>query len=141
MAINYSWRIEDMQWDNNTGMVVSVNAAYVGTFNGVVGSATTTITEERSRSLLLNSSSSPIGINTLTPNDVKGWLNDEFAPELPNMQKEISDVLSEKKNEFLHEQHIITYESQDWKYYRPAHINDIRNLPNDTWSGEPEVGK
>ena len=141
MAINYSWRIEDMQWDNNTGMVVSVNAAYVGTFNGKVGSATTTITEERSRSLLLNSSSSPIGINTLTPNDVKGWLNDEFAPELPNMQKEISDVLSEKKNEFLHEQHIITYESQDWKYYRPAHINDIRNLPNDTWSGEPEVGK
>ena len=141
MAINYSWRIEDMQWDNNTGMVVSVNAAYVGTFNGMVGSATTTITEERGKSLLLNSSSSPIGINTLTPNDVKGWLNDEFAPELPNMQKEISDVLSEKKNEFLHEQHIITYKSQDWKYYRPAHINDIRNLPNSSWSGEPEVGK
>ena len=141
MAINYSWRIEDMQWDNNTGMVVSVNAAYVGTFNGKVGSATTTITEERSRSLLLNSSSSPIGINTLTPNDVKGWLNDEFAPELPNIQKEISDALSEKKNEFLHEQHIITYKSQDWKYYRPAHINDIRNLPNSSWSGEPEVGK
>ena len=141
MAINYSWRIEDMQWDNNTGMVVSVNAAYVGTFNGMVGSATTTITEERNKSLLLNSSSSPIGINTLTPNDVKGWLNDEFAPELPNIQKEISDALSEKKNEFLHEQHIITYKSQDWKYYRPAHINDIRNLPNSSWSGEPEVGK
>ena len=47
MAINYSWRIEDMQWDNSTGMVVSVNAAYVGTFNGMVGSATTTITEEK----------------------------------------------------------------------------------------------
>ena len=141
MAINYSWRIEDMQWDNNTGMVVSVDAAYIGTFNGVVGSATTTITEERNKSLLLNSSSSPIGINTLTPNDVKGWLNDEFASELPNIQKEISDVLSEKKNEFLHEQHIITYKSQDWKYYRPAHINDIRNLPNSSWSGEPEVGK
>ena len=76
MAINYSWRIEDMQWDNSTGMVVSVNAAYVGTFNGMVGSATTTITEERNKSLLLNSSSSPIGINTLTPSDVKGWLND-----------------------------------------------------------------
>ena len=76
MAINYSWRIEDMQWDNSTGMVVSVDAAYVGTFNGVVGSATTTITEERSKFLLLNSSSSPIGINTLTPSDVKGWLND-----------------------------------------------------------------
>ena len=141
MAINYSWRIEDMQWDNSTGMVVSVNAAYVGTFNGMVGSATTTITEERNKSLLLNSSSSPIGINTLTPNDVKGWFNDEFASELPNIQKEISDVLSEKKNEFLHEQHIITYKSQDWKYYRPAHINDIRNLPNSSWSGEPEVGK
>ena len=141
MAINYSWRIEDMQWDNSTGMVVSVNAAYVGTFNGMVGSATTTITEERNKSLLLNSSSSPIGINTLTPNDVTGWLNDEFASELPNIQKEISDVLSEKKNEFLHEQHIITYKSQDWKYYRPAHINDIRNLPNSSWSGEPEVGK
>ena len=141
MAINYSWRIEDMQWDNSTGMVVSVNAAYVGTFNGVVGSATTTITEERSKFLLLNSSSSPIGINTLTPNDVKGWFNDEFASELPNIQKEISDVLSEKKDEFLHEQHIVTYSSQDWKYYRPSHINDIRNLPNSSWSGEPEVGK
>lgn len=141
MAINYSWRIEDMQWDNNTGMVVSVNAAYVGTFNGMVGSATTTITEERNKSLLLNSSSSPIGINTLTPSDVKGWLNDEFASELPSIQKEISDALSEKKDQFLHEQHIITYKSQDWKYYRPAHINDIRNLPNNSWSGEPEVGK
>ena len=141
MAINYSWRIEDMQWDNSTGMVVSVNAAYVGTFNGMVGSATTTITEERNKSLLLNSSSSPIGINTLTPSDVKGWLNDEFASELPSIQKEISDALSEKKDQFLHEQHIITYKSQDWKYYRPAHINDIRNLPNSSWSGEPEVGK
>ena len=54
MAINYSWRIEDMQWDNSTGMVVSVNATYVGTFNGQVGSATTTITEERNKYLLLN---------------------------------------------------------------------------------------
>ena len=141
MAINYSWRIEDMQWDNSTGMVVSVDATYIGTFNGVVGSATTTITEERNKSLLLNSSSSPIGINTLTPSDVKGWLNDEFASELPSIQKEISDALSEKKDQFLHEQHIITYKSQDWKYYRPAHINDIRNLPNSSWSGEPEVGK
>ena len=50
MAINYSWRIEDMQWDNSTGMVVSVNAAYVGTFNGMVGSATTTITEAQTNS-------------------------------------------------------------------------------------------
>ena len=141
MAINYSWRIEDMQWDNSTGMVVSVDAAYVGTFNGVVGSATTTITEERSKFLLLNSSSSPIGINTLTPSDVKGWLNDEFASELPNIQKEISDALSEKKDQFLHEQHIVTYSSQDWKYYRPAGIGSDRILPNSTWSGEPEVGK
>ena len=36
--INYSWRIEDMKWDNSTGMVVAVNAAYVGTYNGLVGS-------------------------------------------------------------------------------------------------------
>ena len=104
MTINYSWRIEDMQWDNGTGMVVSVNAAYVGTFNGKVGSATTVITEERNKLLLLNSSSSPIGINTLTPSDVKGWLNDGFASELPNIQKEISDVLSGKKDQFLHDQ-------------------------------------
>ena len=100
MAINYSWRIEDMQWDNSTGMVVSVNATYVGTFNGQVGSATTTITEERNKSLLLNSSSSPIGINTLTPSDVKGWLDDGFASELPTMQKDLSDALKQKKEEF-----------------------------------------
>tara|TARA_Y100000114_G_scaffold147701_1_gene159795 strand:- start:301 stop:726 length:426 start_codon:yes stop_codon:yes gene_type:complete len=141
MAINYSWQIEDMKWDNTSGMVVSVNAKYIGTYNGQVGSATTTITEYREKILLLNSSSSPIGINTLTPNDVKGWLNDEFASELPSIQKEISDVLSERKDEFLHEQHIVTYNSQNWKYYRPAHVNDIRNLPNSSWSGEPEVGK
>ena len=141
MTINYSWRIEDMQWDNGTGMVVSVNAAYVGTFNGKVGSATTVITEERNKLLLLNSSSSPIGINTLTPSDVKGWLNDGFASELPNIQKEISDVLSGKKDQFLHDQHIVTYSSPDWKYYRPADINSDRNLPNSSWSGEPEVGK
>ena len=141
MTINYSWRIEDMQWDNGTGMVVSVNAAYVGTFNGKVGSATTVITEERNKLLLLNSSSSPIGINTLTPSDVKGWLNDGFASELPNIQKEISDVLSGKKDQFLHDQHIVTYSSPDWKYYRPAGINSDRNLPNSSWSGEPEVGK
>ena len=141
MSISYSWQIEDMKWDSSTGMVVSVNAAYIGTYNGLVGSATTTISEHKVVSLLLNTSSSPIGINTLTPNDVKGWLNDEFASELPNIQKEISDVLSKKKDEFLHEQHIVTYSSQDWKYYRPSHINDIRNLPNSSWSGEPEVGK
>tara|TARA_R100000988_G_scaffold30092_1_gene15283 strand:+ start:152 stop:577 length:426 start_codon:yes stop_codon:yes gene_type:complete len=141
MTINYSWRIEDMQWDNGTGMVVSVNAAYVGTFNGKVGSATTVITEERNKLLLLNSSSSPIGINTLTPSDVKGWLNNGFASELPNIQKEISDALFEKKDQFLHDQHIVTYSSQDWKYYRPVDINSNRNLPNSSWSGEPEVGK
>ena len=141
MTINYSWRIEDMQWDNGTGMVVSVNAAYVGTFNGKVGSATTVITEERNKLLLLNSSSSPIGINTLTPSDVKGWLNNGFASELPNIQKEISDALFEKKDQFLHYQHIVTYSSQDWKYYRPVDINSNRNLPNSSWSGEPEVGK
>lgn len=141
MTINYSWRIEDMQWDNGTGMVVSVNAAYVGTFNGKVGSATTVITEERNKLLLLNSSSSPIGINTLTPSDVKGWLNNGFASELPSIQKEMSDALFEKKDQFLHDQHIVTYSSQDWKYYRPADINSDRNLPNSSWSGEPEVGK
>ena len=141
MTINYSWRIEDMQWDNGTGMVVSVNAAYVGTFNGKVGSATTVITEERNKLLLLISSSSPIGIDTLTPSDVKGWLNNGFASELPNIQKEISDALFEKKDQFLHDQHIVTYSSQDWKYYRPVDINSNRNLPNSSWSGEPEVGK
>tara|TARA_S200000501_G_scaffold119320_1_gene112120 strand:- start:2027 stop:2419 length:393 start_codon:yes stop_codon:yes gene_type:complete len=130
-----------MQWDNGTGMVVSVNAAYVGTFNGKVGSATTVITEERNKLLLLNSSSSPIGINTLTPSDVKGWLNNGFASELPNIQKEMSDALFEKKDQFLHDQHIVTYSSQDWKYYRPAGINSDRNLPNSSWLGEPEVGK
>ena len=36
MSISYSWQIEDMKWDNSTGMVVSVNAAYIGTYNGLV---------------------------------------------------------------------------------------------------------
>ena len=93
MSISYSWQIEDMKWDNSTGMVVSVNAAYVGTYNGLVGSATTTISEHKVVSLLLNTSSSPIGINTLTPSDVKGWLDDGFASELPTMQKDLSDAL------------------------------------------------
>ena len=141
MAINYSWQIEDMKWDNTSGMVVSVNAKYIGTYNGKVGSATTTITESKEKILLLNSSLSPIDINTLTPSDVKGWLNDGFASELPSMQKEISDFLSEKEIGFLNEQHIVTYNSQDWKYYRPAGINSERNLPNSSWSGEPEIGK
>ena len=141
MSISYSWQIEDMKWDNSTGMVVSVNAAYVGTYNGLVGSATTTISEHKVVSLLLNTSSSPIGINTLTPSDVKGWLDDGFASELPTMQKDLSDALKQKKEEFLHEELIKTYSSSDWKYYRPAGIGSDRILPNSTWSGEPEVGK
>lgn len=141
MTIKYSWRIEDMKWDNNSGMVVSVDAAYIGTYDGLVGLASTSISEHKIKTLLLSDSSSPIGINTLTPSDVKGWLNDGFASELPTMQKELSNALSERRNEFLHEQNILTYASQDWKYYRPVDINSSRNLPNDTWSGEPEVGK
>ncbi len=141
MTIKYSWRIEDMKWDNNSGMVVSVDAAYIGTYDGLVGLASTSISEHKIKTLLLSDSSSPIGINTLTPSDVKGWLNDSFASELPTMQKELSDALSKRKNEFLHEQNILTYASQDWKYYRPVDINSSRNLPNDTWSGESEVGK
>ena len=45
MSIKYSWRIEDMKWDNSTGMIVSVNAAYVGTYYGLVGSSTPSISE------------------------------------------------------------------------------------------------
>ena len=141
MTIKYSWRIEDMKWDNNSGMVVSVDAAYIGTYDGLVGLASTSISEHKIKTLLLSDSSSPIGINTLTPSDVKGWLNACFASELPTIQKELSDALSKRKNEFLYEQNILTYASQDWKYYRPVDINSSRNLPNDTWSGESEVGK
>ena len=47
MSISYSWQIEDMKWDNSTGMVVSVNAAYIGTFNGLVGVASTSISEHK----------------------------------------------------------------------------------------------
>ena len=141
MSINYSWQIEDMKWDSSTGMVVSVNANYIGTYNGRVGSATTIITEHKSKTLVLNTSTNPIGINTLSPNDVKGWLNDSFVSELPTMQKEICDVLFEKESEFLHEQQILTYNSANWSYYRPAGISSDRKLPNSSWSGEPEVGK
>lgn len=141
MSINYSWQIEDMKWDTSTGMVVSVDANYIGTYNGRVGSATTIITEQKSKTLILNTSTSPIGINTLSPDDVKGWLNDSFASELPTMQKEICDILFKKESEFLHEKQILTYDSQNWSYYRPAGISSDRNLPNSSWSGEPDVGK
>ena len=141
MSIKYSWRIEDMKWDNSTGMVVSINAAYVGTYNGLVGSSTTSITEHKIVSLSLDTTSNPIGINTLTPSDVKGWLDDGFASELPTMQKDLSNVLKNKREQFLHEEHIKNYSSPDWKYYRPAGISSDRILPNSTWSGEPEVGK
>ena len=141
MSIKYSWRIEDMKWDNSTGMVVSVNAAYVGTYNGLVGSSTTTITEHKIVSLSLDTTSNPIGINTLTPSDVKGWLDDGFASEIPTMQKDLSNELKNKREHFLHEEIIKTYSSPDWKYYRPAGIGSDRILPNSTWSGEPEVGK
>ena len=141
MSIKYSWRIEDMKWDNSTGMVVSVNAAYVGTYNGLVGSSTTSISEHKIVSLSLDTTSNPIGINTLTPSDVKGWLDDGFASELPTMQKDLSNELKNKREQFLHEELIKTYSSPDWKYYRPAGIGSDRILPNSTWSGEPEVGK
>ena len=97
MTIKYSWRIEDMKWDNNSGMVVSVDAAYIGTYDGLVGLASTSISEHKIKTLLLSDSSSPIGINTLTPSDVKGWLNASFASELPTIQKELSDALSKRK--------------------------------------------
>ena len=141
MSIKYSWRIEDMKWDNSTGMVVSVDAAYVGTYNGLVGSSTTSISEHKIVSLSLDTTSNPIGINTLTPSDVKGWLDDGFASELPTMQKDLSNELKNKREHFLHEEIIKTYSSPDWKYYRPAGIGSDRILPNSTWSGEPEVGK
>ena len=141
MSIKYSWRIEDMKWDNSTGMVVSVNAAYVGTYNGLVGSSTTSISDHKIVSLSLDTTSNPIGINTLTPSDVKGWLDDGFASELPTMQKDLSNELKNKREHFLHEEIIKTYSSPDWKYYRPAGIGSDRILPNSTWSGEPEVGK
>ena len=123
MSIKYSWRIEDMKWDNSTGMIVSVNAAYVGTYNGLVGSSTTSISEHKIVSLSLDTTSNPIGINTLTPSDVKGWLDDGFASELPTMQKGLSDELKQKREQFLHVEHIKNYSSPDWKYYRPADIN------------------
>ena len=141
MSIKYSWRIEDMKWDNSTGMVVSVDAAYVGTYNGLVGSSTTSISEHKIVSLSLDTTSNPIGINTLTPSDVKGWLDDGFASEIPTMQKDLSNELKNKREHFLHEEIIKTYSSPDWKYYRPAGIGSDRILPNSTWSGEPEVGK
>ena len=141
MSIKYSWRIEDMKWDNSTGMVVSVNAAYVGTYNGLVGSSTTSISEHKIVSLSLDTTSNPIGINTLTPSDVKGWLDDGFASEIPTMQKDLSNELKNKREHFLHEEIIKTYSSPDWKYYRPAGIGSDRILPNSTWSGEPDVGK
>ena len=141
MSIKYSWRIEDMKWDNSTGMVVSVDAAYVGTYNGLVGSSTTSISEHKIVSLSLDTTSNPIGINTLTPSDVKGWLDDGIASEIPTMQKDLSNELKNKREHFLHEEIIKTYSSPDWKYYRPAGIGSDRILPNSTWSGEPEVGK
>ena len=57
------------------------------------------------------------------------------------MQKELSNELKHKREQFLHEELIKTYSSSDWKYYRPAGIGSDRILPNSTWSGEPEVGK
>lgn len=142
MSISYSWQIEDMKWDNASGTVVSVNAKYIGTYNGKVGSATTTITESRIKILELNTSSSPsVSIDSLTPGQVKGWLNTAYEFELPTIKLEISKVLKEKEEQFIHEQMILTYSSQDWKYYRPAGISSDRILPNSTWSGEPEVGK
>ena len=141
MSIKYSWRIEDMKWDNSTGMVVSINAAYVGTYNGLVGSSTTTITEHKIVSLSLDTSPNPIGIESLTPKDVKGWLDDEFASEITTMQKDLSDEIKRKREQFLHEELIKTYSYPDWKYYRPADINSERTLPNNSWYDEPEVGK
>ena len=141
MSIKYSWRIEDMKWDNSTGMVVSIDAAYVGTYNGLVGSSTTSISDHKIVSLSLDTTSNPIGINTLTPSDVKGWLDDGFASEIPTMQKDLSNELKNKREQFLHEELIKTYSSQDWKYYRPADINSERTLPNNSWYDEPEVGK
>ena len=97
MSIKYSWRIEDMKWDNSTGMVVYVNAAYVGTYNGLVGSSTTTITEHKIVSLSLDTSPNPIAIESLTPKDVKGSLDDEFASEILKASKKPKKPIKRKK--------------------------------------------
>ena len=142
MSISYSWRVEDMQWDDSTGMVVYVRADYVGTYTSKVGSATTSIVEVKdNKELYLTTNDSPIGINTLTPSDVKGWLDSEFSEELPTMKKEIGDVLKKKGRMFHEQEQPTTYPPSSSKFYRPANKDLERTLPNSTWSSEPDVGK
>ena len=57
------------------------------------------------------------------------------------MQKDLSDEIKRKREQFLHEELIKNYSYPDWKYYRPADINSERTLPNNSWYDEPEVGK
>ena len=142
MAIYYSWHIQDMKWDSNTGNVVEVDADLVATYQGQVGSAKTTFTEQIKKTLQLNTSLNPdVSIDSLTPGQVKGWLNQAFENELPSIKSELNKTLKQKEKEFIEEEQQKSHNSKTFNYYRPADINSSRTLPNSSWSGEPEIGK
>ena len=94
------------------------------------------------KTLQLNTSSNPdVSIDSLTPGQVKGWLNQAFENELPSIKSELNKTLKQKEKEFIEEEQQKSHNSKTFNYYRPADINSSRTLPNSSWSGEPEIGK
>lgn len=131
MSIFYSWNINDIKWDQYSGTIISVTADYVGIKTCVVGSASTTISHQIRKKVLLNTATTPeISINEITKDDVVGWLNDEFSEKILSFREEIYDVISPKSYEYLLQQ-------QREEYMKDGSIHALGGgggfLPNDSW--------
>lgn len=133
MSISYSWDIHDMKWESSSGMIISVTGRYVGVKTCTVNSSSETLTHyiEKKIDLSVDNSIPSISIDEITKNDVLGWLNNEFAEEIPFMKKEIYDAVFEKSQEFIRDHQVEEYISDKT-------ILTIRggagSLPNDSWT-------
>lgn len=130
MDIAFNWNIKDMVWDELSGMILQVEVEYSGESICTVGSASTTFTHYLLERIYLQPSDNPIDINSITKDTVLGWVQNRLSSKVPFMKKEIYDIIHDKSNEYMREQIISQYYSN----------NKVKTLgggmgqnPNDGW--------